>query len=115
MMQCDPAATLFEVHAIESMPGYTNVRMCICCRKRSGQTYSRKLEKAIEGSVQRAAAIADSSVCLPTAESEVATVPSASDPSQRHSVFAPGTADATCTCQHFLRGNVCKHIMKVSY
>ena len=70
-------------------------------------------EKMMTQTVQRAADIPDDHVTLPAADDAAAEVQSSTDAALRYTVSHPSTAAAACNCPHAMRGNVCKHVVKV--
>ena len=76
---------------------------------------SLQLEKDVMRTVQNAADIPADHVTLPAAAGGAAQVRSSQDAAQHYTVSQPGTAAAACTCTYAMRGNVCKHIVKVFF
>lgn len=82
-------------------------------RKHAEFSRNRILEIEAIGIVKRAAEIPDEAVQLSMDPAAEAVVQGSDD--KAYTICNPGTADATCTCTSFLRGSVCKHIVKVSW
>ena len=77
-----------------------------------GPAINPGLEKRIGHVCRRAALIGDTQVQLPREAGAEATV--TSDAGVVHHIRRPDSAHASCTCSHFARGEVCKHIIKAS-
>lgn len=80
--------------------------------KQIGCTSNPALEKRVKEVCQHADQIHESSVQLPEQSDGAALVKK--DLGIIYHVTSPGSAEASCDCMHFLRGEICKHIMKVS-
>lgn len=87
------------------------------CTALAGFGFNKAAEESIRKSVEKAWDIQDMEVALPANYGEAAFVKSASAShfSGQHSVTHPGTPEAGCSCVHFIRGNICKHIIKVHF
>ena len=71
------------------------------------------MEALVTTSVRGALEISDACVKLPEGDDAPAFVRSSATASVEYSVCGAGTAEASCTCIYFQRGNLCKHIIKV--
>lgn len=83
-----------------------------CTEEMSG--WNKAAEDQIKLSCQASQTIDDNRVLLPEEIGAPATVYGSGEGARTYKVTAPGTADAGCSCTHFMRGNTCKHIVKVS-
>lgn len=80
--------------------------------KQAGFKTNPALEGRVKDVCRRAKQMSDSQVQLPEEASGIATV--TSDQGVVYQIHCPGTADANCDCHYNARGEVCKHIIKVS-
>ncbi len=81
--------------------------------KQVGFKRNAAMEALVTASVRAAAEISDACVKVSEGEDAPAFVRSSADDSVEYSVCGAGTAEASCTCVYFQRGNLCKHIIKV--
>jgi hypothetical protein len=77
-----------------------------------GLGYNKSMENLVTKSAFQASKIGDSQLTLPERQGEAVIVQS-STTAAVYMVTCPGTPEAGCDCTYFLRGNLCKHIMKV--
>lgn len=80
-------------------------------KKSVGAIYSSKMEAQITKSALNAMTIPEANITLPNAEDEMASIQNANH--ETYHIAEPGTANANCTCNWYIRGNTCKHVMKV--
>lgn len=83
--------------------------------KEAGFRPNRTMETMVSSSVTAARQIPDSAVKLPEGAGQPAFVRSSAQSGIEYTVCSAGGADASCSCVHFSRGNLCKHIIKVSF
>jgi hypothetical protein len=81
--------------------------------KRAGFKRNTAMEIQITKSVKAALQISSAAVKPPERADEPAFVKSSAQDTVEYTVCGAGTADASCTCTYFQRGNLCKHIIKV--
>ena len=81
--------------------------------KQAGFKRNAAMEALVTTSVRGALEISNACVNLPESDEAPAFVRSSADASVEYSVCGAGTAEASCTCVYFQRGNLCKHIIKV--
>lgn len=81
--------------------------------KAAGFKRNAAIEGLVHASALKAASIQDADVILPRQPGEPAFVASATSKGVEHAVCNPGTPDASCSCVHSQRGNLCSHIIKV--
>ena len=72
-------------------------------------------EAQIKASISASDNIDEGRIQLPVDIGEPAFVRSSDGEGRTYRVTAPGTAEAGCECVHFMRGNLCKHIIKVRH
>jgi hypothetical protein len=81
--------------------------------KQAGFKRNAAMEALVTASVRAAVDISDACVKLSEGDDAPAFVKSSASASIEYSVCGAGTAEASCTCVYFQRGNLCKHIIKV--
>lgn len=81
--------------------------------KHAGFKRNTAMEALVTTSVRGALEISNACVKLSEGDDAPAFVRSSADASLEYSVCGAGTAEASCTCVYFQRGNLCKHIIKV--
>lgn len=81
--------------------------------KAAGFQRNAAIEALVHASALRALSISDTDVSLPKQAGEPAFVCSSASEGVEHTVCNPGSAEATCSCVHSQRGNLCKHLIKV--
>jgi hypothetical protein len=82
-------------------------------RKQHGFVPNLKQEQFVINVVLKAREIPDSCVTLPIANDGPALVTSSNDPSKFFSVYSPDCEWGCCDCMWALKGNICKHQIKV--
>ena len=81
--------------------------------KQAGFKRNAAMEALVTTSVRAAMDISDACVKVSEGDDAPAFVRSSANASVEYSVCGAGTAEASCTCVYFQRGNLCKHIIKV--
>jgi hypothetical protein len=82
-------------------------------RKRFGFVTNTKEEQFVIGALLKARLIPDSCVMLPSCPGAPAVVTSKSKVQKRYWVYNPGEELASCDCPVGMKGNICKHQVKV--
>ena len=82
-------------------------------RKQHGFVPNLRQEQFVINSVLKAREIPDSCVTLPIADDGPALVTSKNNPSKLYSVYSPDCEWGCCDCVWALKGNICKHQIKV--
>ena len=82
-------------------------------RKQHGFVPNLKQEQFVINAVLKAREIPDSCVTLPIADDGPALVTSKNNPSKLYSVYSPDCEWGCCDCVWALKGNICKHQVKV--
>jgi hypothetical protein len=81
--------------------------------KENGFEGNRKRERVVINSLLQARKIPDHCVTLPSETGEPAYVTSNKRPHLRYAVHNPETEWGCCECPHSMKGNLCKHHLKV--
>ena len=80
----------------------------------AGRGYNKAMEEQLRKTVSNAQQ--EFAIEMPAAIGEAVKIRSlSSDTAYMYIVTRPGTPEAGCNCIFFMRGNVCKHIIKVSF
>jgi len=82
-------------------------------RKQHGFVPNLKQEQFVINAVLKAREISDSCVTLPIADDGAALVTLKTNPSKMYSVYSPDCEWGCCDCVWALKGNICKHQIKV--
>ena len=82
-------------------------------RKQHGFVPNLKQEQFVINAVLKAREIPDSCVTLPIADDRPALVTSKTNPTKLYSVYNPDCEWGCCNCAWALKGNICKHQVKV--
>ena len=82
-------------------------------RKQHGFVPNLKQEQFVINAVLKAREIPDSAVTLPIADDGPALVTSRKDPKKVYYVYSPDCEWGCCDCVWALKGNICKHQIKV--
>ena len=82
-------------------------------RKQNGFVPNLKQEQFVINAVLKAREIPDSCVTLPIADDGPALVTSMNNPTKLYSVYSPDCEWGCCDCFWALKGNICKHQIKV--
>ena len=82
-------------------------------RKQHGFIPNLKQEQFVINAVLKARDIPDSCVTLPIADDGPALITSKTNPSKLYSVYSPDCEWGCCDCMWALKGNICKHQVKV--
>ena len=82
-------------------------------RKQHGFVPNLKQEQFVINAVLKAREIPDSCVTLPIADDGPALVTSKTNPTKLYSVYSPDCEWGCCDCMWALKGNICKHQIKV--
>ena len=82
-------------------------------RKQHGFVPNLKQEQFVINAVLKAREIPDSAVTLPIVDDGPALVTSRKNPSKFYSVYSPDCEWGCCDCFWALKGNICKHQIKV--
>ena len=82
-------------------------------RKQHGFVPNLKQEQFVINAVLKAREIPDSAVTLPIADDGPALVTSKKNPSKFYSIYSPDCEWGCCDCMWALKGNICKHQIKV--
>ena len=82
-------------------------------RKQHGFVPNLKQEQFVINAVLKAREIPDSCVTLPIADDGPALVTSKTNPDKLYSVYSPDCEWGCCDCMWALKGNICKHQIKV--
>ena len=82
-------------------------------RKQNGFVPNLKQEQFVINAVVKARKIPDSCVTLPIADDGPALVTSSNNPSTLYSMYSPDCEWGCCDCAWALKGNICKHQIKV--
>jgi hypothetical protein len=77
-----------------------------------GLGYNKAMDNLVTKSAVQASKIEDSQLTIPREQGEAFLVQSSTTDAV-YRVTRPGKPEAGCDCTYFMRGNLCKHIIKV--